>query len=106
MVNEKINYDGPVSNPTSDLTTTKLYWNIVIYPVDRRHLIVYVKNFHLKNSMKKDKYYKISIKLITKYIIDNYDLNNKQSNGYIYFRVKKGIYSLVQAGIITHKAIK
>ena len=56
--------------------------------------------------MKKDKYYKISIKLITKYIIDNYDLNNKQSNGYIYFRVEKGIYSLLQAGIITHKAIK
>ena len=37
--------------------------------------------------MNKSKYYKIEIKIIPQDIIDNYDLNNKQSNGHIYARV-------------------
>ena len=56
--------------------------------------------------MKKSKYYKTAIKLIPQEIIDKYELNNKQSNGYIYTRVKKRIYELVKAGIIAHEALK
>ena len=52
--------------------------------------------------MNKGKYYSISIILIPQYIIDKYDLNKNQINGYIYVRVKKGMYGLVQAGIVAH----
>ena len=37
--------------------------------------------------MDKDKYYKIEINLILQEIIDKYDLNKKQIDGYIYVRV-------------------
>ena len=39
--------------------------------------------------MKKAKYYRIEIKLITQEIIEKYYLIKKQSDGYIYVRVKK-----------------
>ena len=56
--------------------------------------------------MKKSKYYKIALKLIPQEIIDKYYLINKQINGYIYARVKKGMYGLLQSGIIAHEALK
>ena len=56
--------------------------------------------------MKKGEYYKISIKLIYQEIIDKYDLDNKQIYGYIYVRVEKWLYGMVQSRIISQKALK
>ena len=98
----KITYYGSVSTPTEYLTMDKIHWNIVLYTLDRKYLIVDVKNFYLKNPTKKAEYYNIEIKLIPQDIIDKYDLNNKQRYGYIYIRYKKGMYGLVQSGIIAH----
>ena len=52
--------------------------------------------------MEKNKYDEIATKLILREIIDKYDLNNKQSDVYIYVRFKKGMYVLFQAVIISH----
>ena len=53
-----------------------------------------------------NEYYKIAIKLIPQEVVDIYELNNKQIDSYIYVKVKKIIYGLVQAGIIVHEALK
>ena len=45
-------------------------------------------------------------KLIPQKIIDKYDPDNKKNDGYIYVRVKKGMYGLVQVGIIAHEDLK
>ena len=84
-----------VSNPTADLTTAKLHWNSIISISYGKYPVVDVKNFYLENPMKKAKYYKIVLKLIPQEIIDKCDLINKQRDGYIYVRVKKGMYILV-----------
>ena len=55
--------------------------------------------------MKKNEYYKITIKLIPQEIIDKCDLK-KRSDGYMYVRYEKGMYDLVQEGIIYHEALK
>ena len=56
--------------------------------------------------MKKTKYYKIALKIIPQEIIEKYDLSNNQCDGCLYIRIEKGIYGLVQAGIIAHEALK
>ena len=38
--------------------------------------------------------------------MEKYDLNNNKIDGYIYSRVKKGMYGLTQAGIIAHEVPK
>ena len=106
MVGEKLSYNGPVSTPTAGLTMDKLHWNVVLSTPDGKYLIVDVNNFYLNNPMKKAKYYKIALKIIPQEIIDKYDLINKQNDGYIYVRVKKRMYGLVQAEIIAHEALK
>ena len=88
------------------MTTAKLHWNSVLSTLDGKYLIVDVKNFYLNNPMNKAEYLKISLKILPQEIIDPYDLLSKQCDGYIYFIIKKGMYCLVQAGIIAHDALK
>ena len=56
--------------------------------------------------MAKDEYYKISIILIPQEVIDEYNLMDNQINGFLYVCMEKGMYGLVQAGIIAHTALK
>ena len=56
--------------------------------------------------MAKHEYYKISINLIPQEVIDEYNLMDKQINCFLYVRVEKGMYGLVQAVIIAHTALK
>ena len=60
---EKITFDGPVSTPTSDLTTSKLHWNSAVSTPGANYLMVDVKNVYLNNEMTKHEYYKISLSL-------------------------------------------
>ena len=106
MGDKKITYYGPVSTTTTDLAKAKLHWNSVLSTPDRKYLIVDDNNFYLINSTKKDEYYRIATKTIPQEIIDKYDLNNKQSDEYIYVRFAKGMYCLVQVGIIYHESLK
>ena len=101
----KLTYYGPVATPTEYLTTLKFHWNRVISTPDAKYLIVDVKKFHPNNTMKKNDYYKIAIKLIPQEIVDNYYLNNDKIDSYIYAIVERGMYVLVQAGIIAHNAL-
>ena len=102
----KLSYEGPVSTPTAYLTTAKLHWSSVMSTPDGKYLIVDFKNFYLNNIMNKAQYLKIALNILPQDIIDKYDLLRKQCDGYIYVRIEKGMYGLVQAGIITHDALK
>ena len=44
--------------------------------------------------------------MIPQDIIDNYNLMDKQTKGFLYVRAEKGMYGLVQAGIISNTALK
>ena len=99
---DKLIFYGPVSTPTSDLTTSKLHWNSVILTPGSKYLVVDVKNFYLKNAMAKHEYYNIAISLIPQDFIDSYNLMYKQINGFLYVRLEKGMYGLFQLGIIAH----
>ena len=56
--------------------------------------------------MSKHEYYKIAIILILQEVIDEYNLVDKQIKGFLYVRVYKVMYGLVQARIISHMALK
>ena len=69
VVGEKLTFDGPVTTPTSDLTTSKMHWNSVISTPGYKYLVDDVKNVYLKNLMMKHEYYKIAISLIPQEVI-------------------------------------
>ena len=56
VVGERIKFDGPVSTPIYNLTTSKLHWKSVISTPGSKYLVVDVKNFYLSNIMAKNEY--------------------------------------------------
>ena len=55
--------------------------------------------------MSKHDYYKIVLSLISHDVIDKYNLMDNKINGFIYVRVEKLMYGLVQVGIISYTDI-
>ena len=68
--------------------------------------MVEVINFYLNNLMSNHKSYNISPILIPQNIIDNYNLMYNHINGFLCVRVEKGMYGLIQEGIISHMTLK
>ena len=68
--------------------------------------MVDVNKFYFNNPMEKHEYYKITLSLNPQDVIDKYNLTNKQINSFLYVRAEKGMYGLVQAGIISCTALK
>ena len=88
------------------MTTAKLHWNSVVCTPDGKYLIFDVNNFYLNNPMNKAEYLKIALKILPWDIINTYDLLSNKCDGYIYLKIEKGMYVLVQAVIIAHHALK
>eukprot|EP00957_Ditylum_brightwellii_P103372 7877546-Ditylum_brightwellii.AAC.1 len=76
-----INYPGDVATNTADLITTKLLWNSVLSTPGTSTLIP--DNF-----------------------LNKYNMHNKIHNSYVYVEIRKGMYSLPQAGKIANALLK
>jgi hypothetical protein len=59
-----------------------------------------VKKFYLGTPMDSFEYMRIPIKLIPHEIIDQYNLPPLVSDGHVYIEVQKGMYGLLQTGIL------
>ena len=88
MGGDKIIFYGPVSTPTSYLTTSKLHWNSIILTPGAKYLVVDAKNFYLKNLMSKNEYYKTALSLISQEVINKYNLMDNQINIFLYVGVE------------------
>ena len=61
-----------------------------------------VKYFYLNNHMDRDECIMMKISMIPQEFVEKYNLTEKSHNGYIYARVKKGIYGIPQSVRIEH----
>jgi hypothetical protein len=66
-----------------------------------------IKNFYLNMPMSRYEYIRIKIDNVPEEIIKQYNLREKvDNNGYIYIKVKKGMYGLPQAGILAQELLE
>jgi len=80
-----IDFPGPITSTTAELTTAKLLWNSVLSTLNARFLCLDVENYYLCTPMKSLEYMKIPYKLI---------------------RIMKGMYGLPQAGRLANNLLK
>ncbi len=64
-----------------------------------------INDFYLNTEMARPEYMRISTKLIANDISNKYTLQPYDDNNYTYFQVDKGIYGLVQAGILAYNKL-
>ena len=88
---------------------TKLIINSTISDAHKnaRFLSADLKDFFLGTLMKTAEYMKISYNIFPQDIRDKYNLKQLvNADGYVYIKIKKGMYGLKQAAILAYKQLK
>lgn len=101
-----INYPGELTTRTADLVTSKVLWNSVISTKNARYVTADLKLFYLTAPLDRYEYMRMPIKIIPQHIIDQYSLQNKVKNGYVYMEIRRAMYGLPQAGVLANKLLK
>ena len=105
VVGNKLEYLDDVGSSAASLLEIKLMVNSVISEAQQGacFLSTDLKDFFLATPMAHPFYMKIHCKHIPKEIIDQYQLEDKFHNNYIYVKIKKGMYSLNEATILAYQ---
>ena len=106
---DKLEYADDTASPAASLIETKLLLNSVISDAHKgaRFLTMDLKDHFLQTVMKDAEYMRINQKYITKEIEDEYDTKDLIApDGYIYCKIKRGMYGLKQAARLAYELIK
>ena len=95
---------GNLIAPIASVTTEKCVLNSVVSTPGARCLLADIKTFYLNNILPDPEFMRIPLNIIPQEIIYAYNLSALVDNqGWIYTRIKKGMYGLKQAGIIANQ---
>ena len=97
-----IKYPFDKSAPTADLPIIKLLWNSVLSTPGAKYFTMDISNFYLGTPLPRPEFMRLPVTMIPEEIMQKYDLAKIVDNGYVYCKIKKGMYGLPQAGKIAN----
>ena len=65
-----------------------------------------ISDFYLNTPLTRWEYVKLDLRDISDEIISEYNLKQKEVNGFVYVEVRKGMYSLPQSGLLSNKFLQ
>ena len=102
-----IYYPQDKSTPVADITTAKLLFNSTISTPGAKFLGLDIANMYLETPLKDPEFMRMKFDLIPEEIRQQYNLYPMvHTDGYIYIKIKKGMYGLPQAGKLAHDLLK
>jgi hypothetical protein len=101
-----INYPFKLTTRTTDMVSSKILWNSTISTKGAHFAGADIANMYLETPLDRYEYMRMPILLMPQDIIEHYGLREKALNGYAYMEIRKGMYSLPQAGILVNKLLK
>ena len=102
-------YDKDAGSPAANIMETKLLINSVISDAKKgaRFMSADLKEFFLNTPMERAEYMRVHYHHIPQDIRTRYNLDEKvNKQGYIYIKIKKGMYGLKQAAILAYDYLK
>ena len=102
---DRLSYPGDPASPAANLLETKIMLNSVISDAKKgaRFAALDLKDYFLGSPMERPEYMRVHIDKFPPDIVEWYNLKEKVSDdGYIYIRIKKGMYGLKQAAILAY----
>ena len=106
---DKLEYNADAASPAASLLETKLLLNSVISQSAQgcRFMTLDIKDFFLQTDMKDCEYMRINGKYFMSDIRNKYNINKLIANdGYVYCKIKKGMYGLKQAARLAYDDLK
>jgi hypothetical protein len=103
---DRINYPHDVGTPTADMLLVKLLFNSVISTKGAKFMSLDISNFYLETPMERYEYMRMRMADMPEEIIQQYNLREKEKDGYVYVEIRRGMYGLPQAGIIAQNLLE
>ena len=106
---DQLSYNDDAGSPAANLLETKLLVNSTISDAKKgaRFMSADIKDHFLATPMKRPEYMRVKYHHFPEDIKLKYNLSSKvTSNGYIYIKIKRGMYGLKQAAILAYDHLR
>ena len=103
-----IEYAGELTMHTANLTTAKIVWNSVLSTPGAKYACFDISNMYLHTPLAPEdyEYMRIPLAVLPDHTIEQYGLNEKAINGFVYVKCRRCVYGLPQAGAPANKLLK
>jgi hypothetical protein len=101
-----MNYDGDASVCTADLDTAKCTGTEWLVSTENARYLCLDKKNYLTTALEYFEYMKIPLSLFLAWTIEQCNLNNMALDGYVYIKMRRAVWGLPQAGILTNKRLR
>jgi hypothetical protein len=89
------------------MITVKIHLNSVISTKNARYCTINLKDFYLYTHIDQPEYMRMKVSDLSPNFIKSYNLDNQANNdGTIYVKIQKGMYGLLQAGILAQNLLE
>ena len=92
LAGNRICYSGDVGTKTASLDLIKLVVNSVLSRKDAKYVTFDISNFYLQTPLDCPEYVCINLSDISRYFIDKYDLLDSVRDGWVYFKINRGVH--------------
>jgi hypothetical protein len=99
---DRLDYSGDVATSKADITTFKILINITLSTEEAAMMMMDIKNYYLGTPLPRFEYMKMLLSRFPEEIIQKYNLNALDINGWVYIEIRKGMYGLKQAGLLAN----
>jgi hypothetical protein len=103
---DRLDYSGNVAASTADITTFKILINSTLSTEDDAMMMMDIKNYYLGTPLPRFEYMKMLMSRFPEEIIQKYNLNALAIDGWVYIEIRKGMYGLKQAGLLTNQLLQ
>ena len=105
VAGDKLDFCGDASSVAASLATVKLLLNSVISTKDAVFTTADITDFFYKSFLLDPEYMKIQLKLIPQEIINQYNHQHLQLNGWVYMKIVRGMLGLKQAARLANERL-
>jgi hypothetical protein len=103
---ERPNYSGDVATSMADITSSKILINSTLSTKYTAMMMMDIKNYYLGTRLPRFKYMKMLLSRFPEEIIQKYNLNDMAVDGWVYIEIRKGMYGLKQAGLLSNQLLQ
>jgi hypothetical protein len=97
---------GNVVTSTADITTFKILINSTISTAEAAMMMMEIKNYYLGTPLPRFEYMKMLLSRFPEEIVQKYNLNALAVDGWVYIEIRKGMYGLKQAGLLSNQLLQ
>jgi hypothetical protein len=103
---DRLDKSGDVATSTVNITTFKILINSTLSTKDAAMIMMDIKNYYLGTPLPRFDYMKMLLSRFPEEIIQKYNLNDLAVDGWVYIKIRKGMYGLKLAGLLANQLLQ